>query len=408
MRRTAGAVAVAVGLNLVAGVAQAQSVEVEGYLDFRAAVVADETSWLDGGLGKTRFGGEDDAFSGSAALTAAFQVTPALLATATVQYQPELQRPFGLLEGYVRYRPVSITPWRWSLKAGAFLPPISLEHDGVGWSTTRTLTPSAVNTWVGEELRTFGAELHVEHRGRHGTLDGRAAVFFKNDPAGELLASRGWAMGDIAPGIDGSLRQPDVHAPVARAPVPMRFRPFVELDDKPGYYAALGWRPSSQRRITALYYDNHAELDESVRYAGRTVRAWRTYFWNIGAEQRFGEWALLAQAMHGSTLFEPVPGRVLDTDFNAGYLMLAREHGTWQPALRLDLFQARQQPPSSGARLDEHGNAITLALNWRPQERLRVSGELLRIDSNRDQRRRGGLATRQVDTQLQLGVRVFF
>lgn len=399
---------VAVGACLFARAAQAQSVDVAGYLDFRAAIPADETSWLDGGLGKTRFGGDDGVWSGGAALTTAFQVTPALLVTATMQYQPELERPFDLLEGYVRYRPVSITPWRWSAKVGAFFPPISLEHDGVGWSTTRTLTPSAVNTWVGEELRIFGAELHVEHRGRHGTLDARAAVFFKNDPAGELLASRGWAMGDIAPGVDGSLRQPDVHAPVARAPVPMRFRPFVEMDDKPGYYAALGWQPSSQRRITALYYDNHAELDESVRYAGRTLRAWRTYFWSLGAEQRFGEWALLGQAMHGSTIFEPVRGRIRDTEFNAGYLMLAREHGTWQPALRLDLFQSRQQPPSPGPRLEEHGNAITLALNWRPRERLRVTGELLRIDSDRDQRRRGGLATRQIDVQMQMGVRVFF
>jgi hypothetical protein len=214
-------------------------------------------------------------------------------------------------------------------------------------------------------------------------------------------------MGDLAPGIDGSLRQPDVHAPVARAPVPMRFRPFVEMDDKPGYYAALGWQPSSQRRFTALYYDNHAELGESVRYAGRRVRAWRTFFWNVGAEQRIGEWALLAQAMHGSTIFEP--GRlVLNTEFNAGFLMLAREHGAWQPALRFDLFQTRQRPEALSPPLHEHGNAVTAALNWRPQERLRMTGEVLRIDSTRDQRRRGGVVAREVDTQVQLGVRIFF
>ncbi|RNF86501.1 hypothetical protein EER27_03600 [Lysobacter psychrotolerans] len=408
-------------LALVAGLMQwvarpayAQSVEWEGYLDLRAAAPSDETSWLKGGSGKTRFGGggdaaSDDALTGGAALAAIFQVTPALLATATVQYRPELERPFDLLEGYVRYRPVSTTPWRWSAKAGAFFPPISLEHDGIGWSTTRTLTPSAVNSWVGEELRTFGTELHVEHRGRHGTLDARAAVFFKNDPAGELLASRGWAMGDIAPGVDGSLRQPDVHAPVARSPVPMRFRPFVEMDDQPGYYAALGWQPSSQRRVTALYYDNHADLAESVRYSGRTVRAWRTYFWNVGAEQRIGEWVLLGQAMHGSTIFEPAPGRLrLNTEFNAGYLMLSREQGAWQPALRVDLFQSQQRPAALSPPLSEHGNAVTVALNWRPHEHLRVTGEVLRIDSTRNQRRRGGLEARQVDVQVQLGVRLFF
>ncbi|UWX04661.1 hypothetical protein H1235_08435 [Pseudoxanthomonas sp. NC8] len=48
--------------------------------------------------------------------------------------------------------------------------------------------------------------------------------------------------------------------------------------------------------------------------------------------------------MHGYTIFEPVPGMVLDTEFNAGYLMLAREYGAWQPALRAELFQAGRNP----------------------------------------------------------------
>jgi hypothetical protein len=406
MRRTA--VAVAVVTYLLGRPVQAQSVQVDGYVDLRVVAPADETSWLDGGLGKTRFGGDDDAVSGGAALNVAFQITPSLLASATAQYQPELPKSVDLTEAWVRYRPVSTTPWRWSIQAGAFFPPISLEHDGVAWSTTRTLTPSAINSWVGEELRTIGAEVHVEHRGQHGTFDARAAMFFKNDPAGELLAARGWSMGDIATGIDGSLREPDVYASVAFAPVPMEYRPFVEMDDRPGFYGAVGWAPSSQRRFTALYYDNHADLYESVRYSGRTVMAWRTYFWSAGAEQRFGEWVLLGQVMHGSTIFEPVDEFILNTGFNAGYLMLAREYGAWQPALRVDLFQSRQGSGALSSPLSEHGNALTLALNWRPHERLRVTGEVLRVDSSRNQRRSEGLDAQQVDTQVQVGVRVFF
>jgi len=410
MRRNTLAIAMGVALvgALTTGPVRAQSLDVAGYLDLRVADGPDETGWLDGGLGKTRFGAGDDAWSGGGALTGTFQVTPALLASATVQYVPELDKPFDLLEGYLRYRPVSITPNRWSFKAGAFLPPISLEHDGVGWSTTRTLTPSALNTWVGEELRIFGAELQLEHRGQHGTLDARAALFFKNDPAGELLASRGWAMGDIATGVDGNLREPDTLAVLVGAPVPMRFRPFVEMDDDPGAYASLGWRPSSQTHVTALYYDNHADLHEEVDYAGREVYAWRTHFWNLGAERRLGEWALLAQAMHGHTLIEATPVLVLNTEFNAGYLMFAREEGDWRPALRVDLFHARQRPEELGALGSEHGNAITAALNWRPRENLRFPGEVLRIDSTRSQRELAGEAAQQVDMQVQLGMRVFF
>ena len=57
--------------------------------------------------------------------------------------------------------------------------------------------------------------------------------------------------------------------------------------------------------------------------------------------------------------------------------------------------------------LGEHGDAITLALNWRPAERVRVTAEVLRIDSDRDQHRLAGLAPRQADTQLQLALRLF-
>ena len=410
MRRTALAMAMAIPLAgaLAVAPANAQSLEVSGYLDLRVADGVDETGWLDGGLGKTRFGAGDDRWSGSGALSANFQATPALLASATVQYVPEAEKPFDLLEGYLRYRPVSITPNRWSLKAGAFFPPISLEHDGVGWSTTRTLTPSALNTWVGEELRIFGAELHMEHRGQHGTLDARAALFIKNDPAGELLASRGWAMGDLATGVDGNLREPDSLAALIGAPVPMRFRPFVEMDNDPGAYASLGWRPSSQGHLSAFYYDNHADLHEEVDYAGREVYAWRTHFWNLGAERRFGQWAVLSQAMHGHTLIEASPVLVLNTEFNAGYLMLAREEGAWLPAIRVDMFHARQRPEALGSLGSEHGHAITAALNWRPNPHLRLTGEVLRIDSTRSQRALDGEDPQQVDVQVQVGVRVFF
>lgn len=389
------------------GVAQAQSLEVHGFVDLRAAAPADDTSWLDGGLGKSRFGDDDDVLAG-AALALDWQATPALSAFAQGTYDSARHKPLDLIEAHVRYRPVSTTPWRWSVTAGMFFPPVSLENDGVGWTSVHTLTPSAINSWVGEELRIFGAEYRLEHRGKRGTLELRAAVFGKNDPAGELLASRGWALGDVTSGLDTNVRQPDVHAPQARAPVPMRFRPFVEIDDRIGWYAAAGWKSRAGAQARLMYYDNRTEPDQWVRYAGRRLFGWHTRFWSAGAERRIGEWTLMAQAMTGSTAFEPVPGLYLDTRFHAGYLLASWERGAWQPALRVDLFGTRQLPEGRPGALNEHGNALTAALNWRPNASVRVSGELLRIDSHRDQRRRAGLPAAQVDTQVQLGVRVFF
>lgn len=392
-----------------AGVASAQSLAVDGFLDLRlAATDARDDSWLDGGLGKVRFGAHDDGVTGSGVLAANWQATPSLLASAEAQYVPAARRPLDVIDAWVRYRPVSTTPWRASVKAGMFFAPISLENDGVGWTTTWTLTPSALNTWVGEELRTFGAEGRLEHRGRYGTLSLSGALFQKNDPAGELLATRGWAMHDVVSGLDGSVREPDALAPLVEREPPVRYRPFLEMDHGVGGYVALDWQTPAQDRLTALVYDNRADPTAEVDYAGRELYAWHTRFWHVGAQHRIGDVVLLAQAMRGSTVFEPAPDFPLDTHFAAGYLLAGWDLGRWQPAVRFDLFQTRQLPDSLPNPLDEHGNAITLALNWRPQPRLRVSGELLRVDSVRDQRRLQGLDPRQRELQLQASVRWFY
>ena len=100
--------------------------------------------------------------------------------------------------------------------------------------------------------------------------------------------------------------------------------------------------------------------------------------------------SVVAQAMHGDTAFEPVPDFLLDTRFHAGYVLARLGADAWRPAVRFDLFDLRQLPDTLTAPLSEHGNALTLALNWRPVDHVRVTGEWLWIDSRRDQRVLGG------------------
>lgn len=390
------------------GAACAQEVQWHGHLDLRGVDAGDEASWDEGGLGKARFGaGDDGVVLASGVLAGTAQFTPALLAGATLQWVPGHDQPLDVLDAWVRYRPVSTTPWRWSVRAGAFWAPISLENEGVGWTSLWTLTPSAINSWVGEELRTIGAEASLEHRGDAVDVTAFAAVFGWNDPAGELLAARGWGLGDAYSGLGAVLREPDVYAPRARSPVPMLYRPFREIDGRPGWYAGVTRETRGLGRETLLYYDNRAERDSWERYAGHRAFSWDTRFWSGAVQRRFGDYVLAGQAMMGSTVFEPQPGMVLDTRFHAGYLLLARDAGEWRPAVRVDLFGAEQLGPT-GTPLDEHGNAVTLALNWRPRDHVRVIGELLRIDSTRAQRRLDGLDARQVDWQLQFAAKLYF
>lgn len=403
LARTIAVCALCTGGHGVAG-----GIQWHGHLDLRGVAAGDERSWDEGGLGKARFGaGDDGAVLASGVLAGTAQVTPGLVAAATLQLDPGQAQPIDVLDAWVRYRPVSTTPWRWSVRAGAFWAPISLENEGVGWTSLWTLTPSAINSWVGEELRTIGAEASLEHRGASADVTAFVAVFGWNDPAGELLAARGWGLGDAYSGLGAVLREPDVYAPRARSPVPMHYRPFREIDGRPGWYAGVSRESRGAGRQALLYYDNRAERDSWERYAGHRAFSWDTRFWSGAAQRRLGDFVLAGQAMVGSTVFEPQPGMVLDTRFRAGYLLLARDSGTWRPAVRVDLFGTEQLGPTD-APLEEHGNALALALNWRPRSFLRVTGELLRIDSTRTQRRLGGLDARQVDWQVQIAAKLYF
>ncbi|WP_133500896.1 hypothetical protein [Cognatilysobacter terrigena] len=389
--------------------ALAQSFHVQGAIDARVgATTSDSASGFDGGFGKARLGADDGHFDVHGALLADWQLAPTLLASAEVRYTPESRKPFDVLDAWLRWRPVSTSAWRGSVKAGMFFPPISLENDAIGWTSPYTITPSAVNTWVGEELRTLGVEGQVEHRGARGTLSASLAVFQKNDPAGELLATRGWAMHDIVSGLDGSLREPDAVAAVFGTAPPIRFRPYLELDHRLGAYAAVDWQSPAQSRVTAIVYDNRADPAREVDYAGRELYGWRTRFWNVGAQHRVGDTVVIAQVMRGSTIIEPLPGFQLDTHFAAGYVLAARDVGRWRPAARFDLFQAKQTPGGGPQARDEHGHAVTLALNWRPDDRWRVTGEVLHIDSTRNQRRFDGLDPHQRELLVQANVRWLF
>jgi hypothetical protein len=399
---------IALACCAIAGVASAQDVTVHGYIDMRGGWAGGETAWNDGGLGKTRFGGGDGFASVDAALAARWQLTPALSAATQVQWLQGQSPSLGVLDAYLNYRPVSTTPWRWSVRAGAFFPPISQENDAIGWTSPWTLSPSAINSWVGEELRTIGTEARVEHRGDVATVEAIGAIFRGNDPAGELLASRGWALGDFTAALDARMREPDVYAPLTESDPPVRYRPFDEIDGRLGWYAGVSVDAPGRGKTTVLYYDNRADPAREEEYGGREVYAWRTRFWSAAGQTRIDDVVVLAQAMHGSTAFEPVPGLLLDTRFNAGYLLAAWDRGAWRPAIRIDAFQLRQLPDFLEAPLSEHGNALTVALNWRPRDWIRVTGEWLRVDSHRDQRRLEGLAARRIDRQVQLSLRLLY
>jgi hypothetical protein len=399
------------GLAVAASTASAADLvglEFHGFADYRLVAPPSETSWVNGGLGKTRFGGGGaEGRFGAAGLVGSAQLTPALLAVADLQVTSSDSAEVALAEAYLRYRPVSITRWRYAVKAGEFFPPVSIENQAIGWTSPWTITPSAINSWVGEELRAIGAEGTVEWRGDEDTLEAGFSVYAANDPAGTILMDRGWSFGDVTNGIGSQIRMPDAFARRVGDPTPYRYDPILEIDDRAGYYADLTWRSRDWGRVTVMRYDNDADPSAGL---SNGVYAWRTQFWSAGGQTRIGDVELLGQVMTGSTQIAPSVKFNRVVDFQSGYVLAAMTFGEWQPAVRADFFGTQDLSGRGANELSEHGQALTLALNWRPRrwDWMRITGEVIRIDSWRIQRLQDGLPPRAVDIQGQLALRAFF
>ena len=123
-------------------------------------------SWTEGFVGKLRYDDNNDGLMFSRAFADyEYQITDTFKAHAAVEaYDDDIGSTVDFTEAYVEWRPVPQSENRYRLKVGAFYPRISLENVAAGWSSPYTMSSSAINTWVAEELRTIGAELTWSRR----------------------------------------------------------------------------------------------------------------------------------------------------------------------------------------------------------------------------------------------------
>lgn len=377
-----------------------------GYVDLRLVAPGSEISWLDGGLGKLRYGkGDSDFQFGGAVAQGYVMPTPEILAVAVVRAETEQRDLVDALEAYIRYRPVSTTPWRWSVKAGAFFAPFSLENTEVGWSSYWTITPSAINSWFGDELRTIGAEGTLDWRLEAGTLELIGSVYGWNDPAGVMIADRGWALDDTPTSLFDHLREPDATQILFGGKPPGYTPIFRELDNRAGWYAGASWDDAAQWHVEIERYDN--EADPAAHYDD--YFAWRTRFWNAGFSWKHDDFTVISQALTGDTAIAPFPGFVSTTDFDSAFLLVGWERGDWRLAARGDVFHTKTHNTFGASPLfGENGRALTGAVSWLPRDWVRLTGEVLWVDSTRKERVISGLSPQKSETQAQLSARFYF
>ena len=223
----------------------AAAVQLHGQLDVRAVAADASQGWLKGGLGKLRYG-ESGLRLGQASLALEADPFDTVSATVIANASDDRRGAFGVNEAYLAWSPVPSGPWRARVKAGAFFPVTSLEldYDSVGWTPANTVSSSAINSWIGEEVRTKGLELTVSRNGRMAgsphDFSLTAALYGWNDETGTLLAWRGWTVSERITSLTEPLVLPDLPAYRRGGSIYQTrwIHPFREIDDRLGYYVS--------------------------------------------------------------------------------------------------------------------------------------------------------------------------
>lgn len=378
-----------------------------GFGDVRFIAAPATDSYLDGGLGKLRFGADDPHtglklgdYIGEG--TASFDSE--LFLQADVRISAQYGGAVDLLDAFAQYAPRSNSEWSWSMRVGTFFPPLSLENEQTGWSTFWTVTPSAINSWIGSEVRTIGAEGTLQWRRNGGTVTLIGALYGDNDPAGIVIAFRGWNFDDRVTGLFEKTRLPDSLGTILHQPVPIERHLFQEIDSRPGWYLDLSWEPSGSTGFEAMRYDNNAD---PTQRSGNQL-AWHTTFWDLGFRQQIGHITVLSQAMSGSTIIRPAANNFLQTDFKSAYALVGWDLDDWWVAVRGDVFQTRTRTAAPGpSPFSEDGHAFDATVSWLPKSWLRLSAEYLLVEDTRPQRLIDGETPHRTETQFQLVARAY-
>jgi hypothetical protein len=382
--------------------------EFDASIDVRAVSSDATQSRLTGGLGQLRFDDTQDGLRlGYLELGYHADPTPTLRINAQAYaYGDHDVNTLDLTELYADWRPVPTSEWRSSVKVGAFYPEISLENRMSGWRSPYTLSFSAINTWVGEELRTIGAEYSLDWLGRsHGhdfDFSLNAAAYGWNDTAGTVLATRGWGLNDRQSTLFGRYANDG-------GPLPQRTLFYDDLDKRAGYYVGAAANYRGLLEMRALHYDNHANL--ASESAQLNDSAWLTSFDSLGARWTpSDDWTFIGQWLHGRTYQDSdVPHNAWS--YNSEFLLASLQRGAMRYSVRYDRFEMQQTYSSFEyipILMADHGHAWTVACIREFNRHWSMTLEGIESDSTMPLRTLIGDPPYAREQQLQLALRYDF
>ncbi|HQR91091.1 MAG: hypothetical protein B7Y81_12875 [Caulobacter sp. 32-67-35] len=377
--------------------------QVSGVATLGVSVGDNERSWVDRGLGKA---GSGETVTAGAIIAWRPALGGRIGGLVTADLQSALSPSIGLDEAYFTLRPSPGAAVRLSGRAGLFFPPVSLEHDGSEWSLSRSITPSAINSWVAEEVKTAGLELTARTTVTGRPMGLTLAAFQGNDTSGTLLAFRGWALHDLRATWNDTLPLPPVPTMFAGKQA-TRTRPVDEVDGRWGVYGRLDVKPIDTLDLSLLAYDNNG--DRTTVVDGQY--AWRTRFLQAGARwSPAARTEVLFQIMQGETSMGPrIQGlTVADVGFQSAFILMSRDIGAGAITTRLEQFSIDDRSFKDSDNNAEHGWAATLAWTRPLRQTLDLVIEGVFVTSDRPDRARLGEDRRQDNLRLTTALRASF
>jgi hypothetical protein len=386
-------------------------IQAHGVADFRY-LHTDSDSQHNTDFSVFRDGGANRDFFrvNEAALTLQGRISWSWTASITAKYAHNAKNPVDISEAVLFFKPVSTSPFRFNARLGSFYAPISLENTGTAWTSPYTLTSSSINSWVGEELKTFGGEATLGYYFENGDhVDIFVAGFGNNDTTGTLLAFRGWRMHDYeATILDGFKLPNQAHIQNILPKQAMTTQPFVEVDGRAGYYAGFNLERPGVVKFRALYYDNMANPTaiEKGQYG------WHTRFGSAGLKASLPfEFVFVEQSMLGNTQMGGLVGNhtAVDVNFWAHSFLLSKKiiEGH-RLSVRYELFGVHKNDEWVNNPNESSGSAWTANYNWLFLKHHQLNFEVTTATSNVAARSLQNIPASQDETFWQVGYRMFF
>jgi len=319
---------------------------------------------------------------------ASINITPDSDFSATIngQWQQIPDHSLGLTEYWLNYTPLPMSGYRLRARAGWFYPAMSLENSDVAWTSPYSSSFSAINSWIGEELRSKGVEISLSRPGNAfnsaHSFSAVAATFQGNDPIGTLISWRGFAIHSYQTNLNQEIEfsyYPSLMVPPLNLQ-PNWVKPFSEIDQRYGYYLGVHWQWQQQTEVRFYHYDNNAD---PLAFAQQQY-AWHTRFSHIAWHQQLNDsWQLVAQWMHGNTSMGP---KVVDMDFNVWFVLANYQHNDWQFSTRFDHWQQMDQDQTPLDDNNGRGEGLTASVQYQWTPALSVQLEWLLIDTEQQSR----------------------